>query len=412
MRNMKRVFGLALVIVFVLSILSTASAAGAGEKKTLEMIQVAWGLDDIFFQTVQDGLKYEMGIIAAEKGFNFQRNLKGDNSPDVQVQYLETMLNTNPDIGVFCPVDSNLIGPVKLYNSNGIPVITNNVTVYGGKHTFVAFDNVIAGETTAKAMIRRLEKKFGKNPTDWVKAGGIIIELTGDLKMSIAQDRSRGFHNVFDPIIKATPGLEVITREGKWNSDIAYQRMSELITKYGQKIIATYTHDGTMTIGGIWPALSSAGMAFTWDNPKHVIMVNIDGTAPELKMVREKKIDSVTIQPAWGEGVIVAKLAYEIWNKGESVIEKPGKVLWANANKPLIMSLKPEAFTKEELAKGAKPVWAPVTVYEGKVPNGSWEGVWYKTNSTMTCPDDYPADSKLLWGNFWRYLKDDKWSWE
>ncbi len=411
----KKMFACLIVLIMLVS--ASAFAGGKSEatsEKTnkLHMVEVAWGLDDIFFQTVQDGLKYEMESISKENGFEFTRDLKGDNNPDNQVKILETMIVTNPDIAVFCTVDSNLIGPVKLYNDRKVPVITNNVTVYGGKHTFVAFDNVIAGETSAKAMIRRLEKKYGKNPSDWVKAGGVIVELTGDLKMSIAHDRSRGFHNVWDPIAKATPGLLVVTQEGKWNSDIAYQRMSELITKHGDKIIATYTHDGTMSIGGIWPALSAAGMAFTWDNPKHVIMVCIDGTGPELQMVREKKLDSVTIQPAWGEGVVVARLAYDLWKKGEGTIAKPGTTLFANENTPLIMKLKPEAFTKEELAKGAKPVWAPVVVYEGKVPNGSWDGVWYKTNSTMTCPDDYPADSKLLWGNFWQYVKTGKWPWE
>ena len=69
------------------------------------------------------------------------------------------------------------------------------------------------------------------------------------------------------------------------------------------------------------------------------------------------------------------------------------------------MDLIPDQFTAEEHAKGAKPVWAPVEVVPGETAYGSWDGVWYKTNSTSVVPFDYPADSKLLWGNFWGYLK-------
>ncbi|MGE5582916.1 MAG: sugar ABC transporter substrate-binding protein [Bacillota bacterium] len=407
----KKVFLLAMTLVIVVSMLVTSGLTNA-KGKTLHVAQVAWGLDDIFFQTVQDGTKYELDRLSKKYGFTYTRDLLGDQKPETQVKYLETLMAKKPDILVFCPVDSNLIGPVQQYNAENIPVITNNVTIYGGKHTFVAFDNVIAGETTAKAMIRRLEKKYGKDPKTWAAAGGVIVELTGDWAMSIARDRSRGFHNIMDPIAKDTPGLQVVTEEGKWNSDIAYKKMADLITKYGDKIIATYTHDGTMSIGGVWPALVAAGKGYTIDNPKHIIMCCIDGTSPELQMVREKKLDSVTIQPAWGEGEVVARLIHDIWTKGEKGIAKVGTTLYANEKRPLIMDLARNQFTKEEYNKGAKPVWAPVQVVAGKVPNGSWEGVWYKTNSTMTCPDDYPADSKILWGNFWPYLKTGKWPWQ
>jgi ABC-type sugar transport system substrate-binding protein len=413
----KRLFVSVLCIFFLLT--SPLLVFGQGQQdsddNSIHVAQVAWGLDDIFFQTVQDGTKYQLDILSEQKGYTYTRTLDGSNSPEEQVNLLETMLVQNPDYAVFCTVDSNLIGPIEQYNARGIPVITNNIGVYGGKQTFVGFDNRQAGRESARKVIDRLEKKFGKDPADWGPNGngGIIVELTGDLAMAAAQDRSDGFHDILDPIVKATPNLELIVVEGKWSADISYTRMSDLITKYGNKIIATYTHGDTMTIAGVWPALKNAGMGYTWDDPRHVVMTAIDGTSAALDLVRKKILDSVTIQPAWGEGVVVANLIDSMRENGpEDGIASVGTVLYEDLEKPLIMDLASDEFTAAEIAAGAKPVWAPVEVVEGKVPYGEWDGVWYKTNSTMTCPDDYPADSKLLWGNFWQFLQDGKWAWE
>lgn len=289
------------------------------------------------------------------------------------------------------------------------------MAVYGGKQTLVAFDNVEAGRECARNLIAIFEKKYGKDPSTWGAqyGGGVIVELTGDLASAGAQDRSTGFHDILDPIVSKTASLQLITQEGKWSADLAYTRMSDMITKYGSKIIGTFTHGDTMTIAGVWPALKGNGMGYTIDNPNHVTMVCIDGTSAALKMIREKKLDSVTIQPAWGEGVVVARLIDSIHEKGyENGIEKVGTTLYADEKTPLIMQLAPDQFTEAELKKGALPVWAPVKVCAGEVLNGSWDGVWYKTNSTASCPEDFPADSKLLWGNFWDYLKNGKWDWE
>ncbi len=407
-----RKFVAAVLLCLALSAQSGVNADESLKGKHLKIAEVAWGLDDIFFQTVQDGIVFELDRLGKEDGFTFKRDLKGSSNPDTQVKLMETMMAIQPDFGIYCTIDSKILGPVLRYNQAGIPVITNNVTVLGGKHTFVAFDNYIAGQQCAKSMIKLLKKRYGETPEDWAKAGGVIVEITGELSTSIAQDRGRGFHSVMDPICEKTPGLEIATVEGKWKPDLSYQRMSDMITKYGDKIIGTYTHDDTMSIAGIWPALEAAGMAYTWDQPKHIPMVGIDATTAALKMVRAKKVDSITIQPAWGEGVVVARLIKTIAEKGEAGIAKAGDTLYADVKKPLIMDIAPDQFTKEELEKGAKPVWAPVHVVEGKTPGGSWDGVWYKTSSTMTVPGDYAADSKLLWGNFWPYIRDKKWPWD
>lgn len=402
--------GLALALALSVCLFSSAPAR-AGEKD-VHMAEVAWGLDDIFFQTVQDGIKYKMEMLAKEKGYKFDRNLKGSGDPGQQVTMLESLLALKPNFLVFCPVDSNLIGPVKQYNARNIPVITNNVTIYGGKHTFVAFDNTMAGATSAKGLIRLMNERYGPTPADWEKAGGVIVQLTGDLKMSVAQERRKGFEDVMLPIVKANPGLKLVTEEVKWNADLAYKAMTSFNTQYGKKIIGVYTHDDTSAIGGVWPALAASGRGQLSDQEGHVPVIAIDGTTAALQMVREKKIDAITVQPAWGEGEVVAMLVDAINSKGEAGIAKVGDKLWTDEKKPLIMQLAPDQFTKEELEKGGKPVWAPVEVVEGKVPFGTWDGVWYKTNSTTVVPFDYPADSKLLWGNFWFFLKEGKWPWD
>ncbi len=409
-RNKMRIIGACLALIMAVTAVASTRAT-AGEKDVF-VAQVAWGLDDIFFQTVQDGLKYKMDQLSKEHGYKFDRNLRGSNDPGQQVTMLESLLALSPNFMVFCSVDSNLIGPVRQYNSRNIPVICNNVTISGGKHTFVAIENVIAGQHCAKSLIKLMNDRYGPTPADWEKAGGVIVQLTGDLKMSAAQERKKGFEDIMLPIIEANPGLKLVTEEAKWNADLAYKAMISFHTQYGNKVIGVYTHDDTSSIGGVWPALAASGRGFLTDQEGHVPTVCIDGTTAALQMVREKKIDAITVQPAWGEGEVIAMLIDAINMKGEAAIAKVGDILYADVNRPLVMDLIPDQFTAEEHAKGGKPVWAPVEVCEGKVTFGTWDGVWYKTNSTSVVPFDYPADSKLLWGNFWGYLKEGKWPWD
>lgn len=412
---MKRFMVMALALTLILS---AATGAAAGEKpKDIFLAQVAWGLDDIFFQTVQDGVKYKMEQLAKEGGYKFERNLKGSNDPGQQVTMLQSMLALTPTHMVFCPNDSKLIGPVKQYNARGIPVICNNVTIYGGKHTFVAFDNVISGETCAKSLIRLLNEKYGPNPADWVAKGGangkaVIVQMMGDLAMSIAQERRKGFEDVIKPIVDATPGLQLISEEVKFNADLAYKALTNIQTMHGDAIIGVYCADDTSAVGGAWPALVAAGRGFPISDPRHVPIVCIDGTEAALKAVRDGKLDAIAIQPAWGEGELVAMLLDQINRNGEGAIAKAGDKLYTNETRPFIMDLIPDQFTEEEHQAGGKPVWAPVEVVEGKTAYGEWDGVWYKTNSSSTVPWDYPADSKLLWGNFWSFLKNGKWPWD
>lgn len=305
-RTKVRLFGACLALVLAAAAVGAARIA-AGEKD-VHIAQVAWGLDDIFFQTVQDGVKYKMEQLAKEHGYKFERNLRGSNDSGQQVTMLESLLALNPNFMVFCSVDSRLLGPVRQYNARNIPVICNNVTIYGGKHTFVAFDNVIAGQTCAKTLLRLMHERYGPTPADLVKAGGVIVQLTGDLKMSAAQERKKGFEDVILPLIEANPGLKLVTEEAKWNADIAYKAMIDFHTQYGKDIIGVYTHDDTTSIGGVWPAMAASGRGFLSDQEGHVPNVCIDGTTAALKMVREKKIDAICVQPAWGEGEVVAML--------------------------------------------------------------------------------------------------------
>ena len=223
-------------LALILAITAVSTVRVSAGQKDVNLAQVAWGLDDIFFQTVQDGVKYKLELLAKENGYKFDRNLRGSNDPGQQVTMLESLLALNPNFMVFCSVDSNLIGPVKQYNARNVPVITNNVTIYGGKHTFVAFDNVLAGATCANALIRLMNERYGPTPADWIKAGGVIVQLTGDLKMSAAQERKKGFDDVINPLVAANPGLKHVVEEAKWNADLAYKAMINFHTQYGKEI--------------------------------------------------------------------------------------------------------------------------------------------------------------------------------
>jgi hypothetical protein len=119
-------------------------------------------------------------------------------------------------------------------------------------------------------------------------------------------------------------------------------------------------------------------------------------------MMREKEIDVVIVQDAFGEGRVTAMVMKKLL-KGEP-LDKPGTVLWEGI-KPLVMEVFPEQYGPEY--KDAVEPWAPVTVVERPA------GVQYKTNTGVCTSWGFgiPPDSKLLWGNVMDFVENGKWPW-
>ena len=85
MRNMKRTFGLVLIIVLVLSIISTVSAAGAGEKKySIGAIVPTLGAQ--FWNRYVDFMKQGAEELGCELVV-----LNADNKADNMVRYIEDL---------------------------------------------------------------------------------------------------------------------------------------------------------------------------------------------------------------------------------------------------------------------------------------------------------------------------------
>ncbi len=104
-----------------------------------------------------------------------------------------------------------------------------------------------------------------------------IVELTGTVGSSSAEERTRGFWQVISKYenmkIICSQSADFFRAEGK-------KVMENIIREYGERITAVYAHNDEMAIGAIM-ALKAAGM----EPGEDVMVVSVDGEKDALKAI-------------------------------------------------------------------------------------------------------------------------------
>jgi len=238
-----------LLILLSMVLILTLSASGVmAEVKPLRAAVMVCNMAHPFFMAMVDGAK------DAGKKFNVEVTIyDGRGDPEVQTRQTEDAVVMKFDTILLNPIDVEaLVVAVKAANRGGIPVFTLDRDVIGGERVaYIGTDNVKAAEEGAKSLIRFLATV--KRPKPWR-----IVHLWGTPGASSAIERSKGVHNILDPLIK-TRDIELVA-DLTANFDRATgMKVMEDILATTRKIDAVITGNDEMALGAL-EGLKAAGL--------------------------------------------------------------------------------------------------------------------------------------------------------
>jgi len=270
MRNMKRTFGLVLIIVLVLSIISTVSAAGAGEKKySIGAIVPTLGAQ--FWNRYVDFMKQGAEELGCELVV-----LNADNKADNMVRYIEDLLSKGVDGIIFVPYwASGRKGLIEARNANTPVILTDcyieNIKPQEQFENYLAFvgpSDAEAGYQMALALFEAIEPA-----EDGKKYIGVVNGTPGT---SVAIDRRAGLEKA----LKEHPEI-VVTGEvnGNFVRDESQKVMESLYQAHPNIKGVWAANGGTAT--GVMTAIKNAGkvpgkdvMVVAMDlNPENVVAI-------------------------------------------------------------------------------------------------------------------------------------------
>ncbi|HWL70026.1 MAG TPA: sugar ABC transporter substrate-binding protein [Geminicoccus sp.] len=352
----------------VAALLATLAGGTALAAEKYEVAVIRWAPEDIYFNGVQLGQEMECDRIMKEDGVEIEFRVFGANDVSAQRNALDALISRGVDGVLMVPWRGEAMrGVVNQLHDDGIPVVISNNMVPGARQTFVAFDNETAGRQGAEALVKRLTELRG---ADWADKGGVIIELRCVITASADIDRHDGYRSVLDPIVAEHSGVSVEVNEAGCAGGKARKAVDDIIARHGpEQILAVISIDGTMGVGGAVPAFQAQGMLVPPDDPKHIPIITIDGTMPELEALERGHIDTVMVQPAFGEGIMSMRLLYDMM--------KSGKMLEAPAE-------------PQKLYADGDELWMPVEV----LPFDQFDGPWYRIQTYGVPHDVSPKDPR------------------
>ena len=359
----------ALLLTLAMTIASVSYALAEG--KTFNIAIIRWDAGDIFFNGVQYGEEEGMKAIEAATGDKINFKVVAANDAPKQINGLRALMAQGIDGVSLVPWKGpSMVQLLKELKSEGIPVVTHNMTVPGQEAPFVAFANQDAGRLAAEAIEAELIRGRGEN---WGANGGVIMILRGNITNSFDYERDDGYRSVFDKMLAKFPKVEIIERADlDYAAEPARKAVEDAITRYGiENILAIGSVDGTMAVGGAIPAIKTAGGNVKANTPNRTAVTSIDCSKPELDAITNGDLTHCSEQPAIAEGILVQNLLYDMMSNGTVTPSKGAEAMDGAAGQP----------------------WAPVE----KLTRDDISGPWYKTQA-FAVPGQVAVDGDGHWG--------------
>jgi ribose transport system substrate-binding protein len=273
---------------FVLSLLCGAAFAADG-KYTIGMIirdpsapfQVA------MVKGAEDGAKDQGVDIVVQAG-------KGDTMQILNI--IDNYITQQIDAFILAgAVDlRGLVPGIKKLNEAGIPVAALDTSPEGGKvDFFLSFDIEKASAKAAKAFVEGIRERNGGDVPE-----GVVIEITGDQADMFTHACSDGFNSV----IGQYPQLTVAQGEGKWNNTDSHNKVTDLLTRYGEDVLGIYVQTPDIMGAGAVTAIEAAGL-----DPADYGICGICIGPEGIELIKQGKLLAVVEQPAYDSAVLAVK---------------------------------------------------------------------------------------------------------
>jgi ribose transport system substrate-binding protein len=256
-----------------------APAASAAPAKTIHLVYIAKGMQDVYWKFVEAGLRQ------AEKDANaagtpvevtWDAPTK-DGDRDAQITMMQNYIAQKVDGIILCPIDDKaLVDPVELANHAGIPVVIGD-SALDDKNivSFVRTDSFKGGQMAGDELARALGDK------------GSVILLRFNPGSASCADREAGF---LDAISKH-PNVKVISSDNYAGTsrESAQEKAQDLLNTYKGQVDGVFTPNESST-NGMLLALEGAHLA------GQIQFVGFDGGDANVAGLRAGEIDALVLQ--------------------------------------------------------------------------------------------------------------------
>lgn len=274
-------------VAAILAISTSAVApAGAADKQYTIGYSVAT-LSNPFFQGMTKGV---VDAVKADPKLTLV-NTSAQGDANTQASQVQDLINRKVDALIINPINAQAIVPiVKAANKAGIPVFTLDRGAACGpcQVNFLETNNLKLGKEGADYIAAQLKKRYGS-----IK--GNVVDLEGLLGTTAGDDREAGFTKEIEVLAKANPGLKVVARqEGGFDAEKSFNAMTNIMTANPQ-IDAVFNGNDDNAVGSL-RAIRQANRAVPIGDPKHIVVVGIDGTEQALTSIRQGTLDATLSQ--------------------------------------------------------------------------------------------------------------------
>ena len=270
--KMKKLLGIALATVMVMSVTACNSVSVDGEKDSGSETKEGNGsiglsvstLNNPFFVTLSDGAKEK----ANEKGVDLIVVDAGDDAAK-QTSDIEDLISKNISVLIVNPVDSDAVAPaVKDAIEKGIKVVAVDRIVNGvDVDCAIASDNVAGAKMAAEYLLSLVGEKAK------------VAELEGVPGASATIDRGEGFHAIADT------KLNVVSKQTANFNRSEGMTVMENMLQANADIVGVFAHNDEMALGAV-EAISG----------KDIIVVGFDATDDALAAVKAGKMAATVAQ--------------------------------------------------------------------------------------------------------------------
>jgi ribose transport system substrate-binding protein len=240
-----------------------------------------------FFQGMTKGVVDAVAKFPNMKLLN--TNANGD--ANTQSTMVVDLINQGVDALILNPINANSIVPVvQQAEKKKIPVFTLDRGAACGdcQVNFLETDNVALGREGAQFIAAQLKKRYGK-------VQGNVVNLIGLLGTTAGDDRDKGFSDEFNKIAAENSGLKLVARqEAQFDQEKAFNLMSQIMAANAQ-IDAVFNGNDDNAVGAL-RAIRQASRNVPLDDPKHIIIIGIDGTEQALTAIRKGDMDATLSQ--------------------------------------------------------------------------------------------------------------------
>jgi ribose transport system substrate-binding protein len=218
-------------------------------------------------------------------------NTNANGDANTQSTMVVDLINQGVDALILNPINANSIVPVvQQAQKKGIPVFTLDRGASCGpcQVNFLETDNIALGREGAQYIIDKLKARYGK-------IQGNVVDLVGLIGTTAGDDRDKGFLEVFNKAAAENAGLKLIARqEGQFDQEKSFNLMSQIMAANPQ-IDAVFNGNDDNAVGAL-RAIRQASRNVPLDDPKHIIIVGVDGTEQALTAIRKGDMDATMSQ--------------------------------------------------------------------------------------------------------------------